>query len=589
MIREGCLARLQRNQYRDVVPLSGIWGFRADPAEEGEARGWAASPSRALEIAVPGSWNEQLAEAGYMSYVGAAWLYTEVFLPPAFAGRRRLLSFGAAGFSAVVYANGVEVGRSSAPYLPFEADVTEVAAPGEVLHIAVRVSNREDPDGVTPAVSRDDFQREGRAKDEVFPATRPDFFPYGGLHGRVDLRVRPLCGVGHVRTRVALESGAAALHVDAEGEGALKALLSLDGEPVAEDASAAGSVRLSVPTPRLWSPATPTLYELTLRLARDGAVVDEVRMPIGLRTVAVEGSRLLLNGEPIFLRGFGRHEDAEVSGRGLNLPYIVKDFGLMRWCGANSFRTSHYPYAEEQLDWADRHGVLVVSELACVNLDFRRVGPATLDRHLMALEAQMARDGGHPSVIMWSLANEPGYLGEPEYNEDNAGAYWDAVFGKARALDPDRPLTMANVQYAGLDDPAFTRCDVIGLNRYHGWYTAPGQIDRGVARVREEMNALAERHGKPIALWEFGADAIAGEHATFDQLFTEEYQADFIAAYLDVAEAHPACIGAHVWNLCDFRTAQHFRRVVVNRKGVFTRDRKPKRAAFMLRDRWTGA
>lgn len=586
------MARPQRNLFRDFIDLSGLWRFRADPAGEGEAAGWARAPGGEaqggeMELAAPGSWNEQLAEAGYMNYVGAAWLYKSVFVPPSFAGRRLILRFEAAGLTAKVFVNGEAAGEGRLPYLPFEADVTGIARPGETMLVAVRISNAEDPDGITPGVAVEDYEREARIKDEVYPATRPDFFPYGGLHRPVYLMATPHAAIDAVRIETRVTDGAAAVEVEADADGVIEAKLRLDGRTVAE-AQGENRLCLEVSNPKLWAPGSPTLYDLALSLKRDGETVDETSMPVGIRTIACEGTSLLLNDEPVFLRGFGRHEDADISGRGLNLPVMVKDFGLMRWCGANSFRTSHYPYASEQLDWADRHGVLVVSELASVNLDFRKVSPATLENHLAALEAQIARDRHHPSVVMWSLANEPGFLGEEAYNEQNAGPYWDKVFARARTLDPSRPLTAANVQYAGIEDPLFERSDIIGLNRYHGWYNAPGQLVRGVEQVRREMDMLAKRHGKPIALWEFGADAVHGEHATSDQMFTEEYQSDFISAFLDLAESHPSCVGAHVWNLADFRTAQHFRRVVVNRKGVFTRDRRPKRAAFALRERWSG-
>lgn len=570
----------QRGAHRDYVTLDGVWGFRADP--DGTA-GPHAEPTHG--IAVPGSWNEQLAESGFMDYVGAVWLTTEVVVPAAFAARRIVLRFGSAGYTAEVFANGERVGEGRLPYLPFEADVTGVATPGEAMRVAVRVSNAEGPDGITPGITREAYGPLGIEGKEYYPATRPDFYPYGGLHRPVHLIARPTDGIDAVRVRTDVADGRASVTVEADGMGELSAELSLRDEPVAAG-QGTGAVTLDVPTPSLWSPAGPTLYDLTLHLHRDGGPVDEWRQAIGIRTVRTEGTALLLNDEPVFLRGFGRHEDASVSGRGLNLPVMVKDFGLMAWCGANSFRTSHYPYAEEQLDWADRHGVLVVSELACVNLDFRSVTDATRANHLAGLEAQVARDRNHPSVVMWSLANEPGYLGEDEYDEAHAGAYWDAVFGRARELDDTRPLTFANVQYAGNDDPAFARADVIGLNRYRGWYDAPGQIERGTERLRGELDDVAARYGKPIAVWEFGADAMAGQHASYDQMFTEEYQADMIEAQLDVIEDHPACVGAHVWNLTDFMTAQHHRRVVVNRKGVFTRDRQPKMAAHMLRRRW---
>jgi beta-glucuronidase len=146
-------------------------------------------------------------------------------------------------------------------------------------------------------------------------------------------------------------------------------------------------------------------------------------------------------------------------------------------------------------------------------------------------------------------------------------------------------MTHANVGYVGNDDPAFAESDIVGMNRYHGWYSEPAQLDRAVARLRDDFDAVAA-HGKPIVLFEFGADAMAGQHASHDQLFTEEYQARFIEAYWAEIEAHAAVAGGHVWNFADFRTAQHGRRVVHNLKGVFTRTRDPKMAAWALRKLW---
>jgi beta-glucuronidase len=302
--------------------------------------------------------------------------------------------------------------------------------------------------------------------------------------------------------------------------------------------------------------------------------------------VRVEGAALLLNGVPVRLKGFGKHEDAPVRGRGLDLPLLVKDFALLRWTGANSVRTSHYPYAEEFYDFADRHGILVIDEVFSVNLDFRRVDAATLAAHQAAVGELIARDRNRTCVIAWSLANEPGYVGEAEYRS-RSGPYWQALFGHARAADPTRPLTHANVGYAGNDDPAFDHADIVTINRYHGWYSEPGQLVRAAAALRADLDHVAA-HGKPVFVAEFGADALAGQHATYDQMFTEEYQADFIETYWREIAAHPACIGGHVWNFADFRTAQHGRRVVFNLKGVFTRTREPKRAAWRLRDLWGG-
>jgi beta-glucuronidase len=575
--------RPQRNAFRDALDLSGIWRIRFDPDDVGQAEGWGAGSAadHTHPIAVPGSWNEQLAEAGFMDYQGAAWLQTEVFIPPSFEGRRVRLRFDSADFSARVFVDGVYAGESGPAFLPFEIDSDGLVA-GRTVRVVVRVDNRLPLDHPTPGVGPEQYAAENRLRDEYRPAVRFDFFPYGGLNRPVWLTATPIGGIESVLLRA---SALGVLTARVDGPPGARVRLSAGG--VDTDGPAGSEISLRVPDVRPWSPADPALYDVVVeRLDALGVVADRVELRTGFRDVAVQGHQLLLNGEPVTLKGFGKHEDGPIRGRGLDLPQLVKDFGLLDWIGANSVRTSHYPYSEDFLDFADARGVLVIDEVFSVNLDFRQVTEATLAQHKAAVRALIERDGHRPSVIAWSLANEPGYLAEPEYKAWS-GPYWKALFHDARALDPTRPLTHANVGYAGLDDPAFDQADIVSINRYFGWYQAPGQIERAVALLRGDLDAVA-RHGKPVFLSEFGADALAGQHSTSPQLFTEEYQADLIAAFWAELERHPAAIGGHVWNFADFRTAQHSRRVVLNLKGVFTRDRQPKRAAFVLRDLWSG-
>lgn len=575
------MIRPQRNAFRDCLDLSGIWRIRFDPDDQGDAEGWSAGSATAdtLPIAVPGSWNEQLAEAGFMDYQGAAWLQTDVFIPRSFEGRRIRLRFDSADFSARVFVDGDFAGDSGPAFLPFEID-SDRLVPGQTARVVVRVDNRLALDGPTPGVGLEQYVSEGRLRDEYRPAVRFDFFPYGGLNRPVWLTATPLGGIEAVRLRA---SSLGVLTARIEGPSGARVRLSADG--VETEGPAGSEISLRVPDVRPWSPADPVLYDVVVeRLDALGVVADRVELRTGFRDVEVRAHQLLLNGEPVVLKGFGKHEDGPVRGRGLDLPQLVKDFGLLDWIGANSVRTSHYPYSEAFLDFADEQGILVIDEVFSVNLDFRQVSEATLAQHKAAVQALIARDGHRPSVIAWSLANEPGYLAEPEYRQ-KSGPYWKDLFGHARDLDPTRPLTHANVGYAGLDDPAFEQADVVSINRYFGWYQAPGQIDRAVEMLRADLDTVAI-HGKPVFVAEFGADALAGQHSTTPQLFTEEYQADLIAAFWAEIERHPACIGGHVWNFADFRTAQHSRRVVLNLKGVFTRDRQPKRAAFVLRDLW---
>jgi beta-glucuronidase len=136
------------------------------------------------------------------------------------------------------------------------------------------------------------------------------------------------------------------------------------------------------------------------------------------------------------------------------------------------------------------------------------------------------------------------------------------------------------------EDPSFAHSDFISVNRYLGWYGIPGDIDKAGEQLRNELEHLHRKFQKPIMVTEFGADTISGEHATYPQMFTEEYQSLLIEKYFHVIESLPFTVGEHIWNFADFRTAQHHRRVVLNRKGVFTRQRDPKSAAFVIRQHW---
>ena len=301
------------------------------------------------------------------------------------------------------------------------------------------------------------------------------------------------------------------------------------------------------------------------------------------------------------LTGFGRHEDFPISGRGLNVPLIVKDYSLLKWIGANSYRTSHYPYAEEQMMLADREGILVIDEIPAVSLQFED-GDENIQTRLAMCKQQMeeliARDKNHASVIMWSVANEPmppdmmrRFMGGGDDGEDDAKtaagtAFFKELFDLTRALDPSRLVTLVGVMGGPLE--WLDLADVVCINRYWGWYTQGGQIDAGAEFLAQELDGLYDQLGKPIIITEFGADTIAGAHSDPPEMWTEEYQVEFLRAYLDVADERPYVAGLHVWNFADFKTGQGTRRAAgLNMKGVFTRDRRPKMAAHLLRERWT--
>jgi beta-glucuronidase len=268
----------------------------------------------------------------------------------------------------------------------------------------------------------------------------------------------------------------------------------------------------------------------------------------------------------------------------------VRDFELMRWTGANSFRTSHYPYNEELMQMADRMGFLVIDEVPATSLGFLsdRFDDLTglLENHKRVLKELIDRDRNHPSVISWSTANEPNLWNEPSYGNEASRRYFREIYQHVRSLDPSRPVIAITTPTFSVEDDSLAACDIIGINRYFGWYTEPASLKAAGVKLDREMDALFARYGKPIMITECGADTIEGAHSTTVQMFTEEYQTELLRVYAAVADQKAYCAGFHVWNFADFLTPQHFRRVILNRKGVFTREREPKGAAFFLRSHW---
>ena len=351
---------------------------------------------------------------------------------------------------------------------------------------------------------------------------------------------------------------------------------------------------LRVPAARFWSPGDPYLYPLTVTLTDGQGVTDAYTLDIGIRTVEVRGDQLLLNREPIKLTGFGKHEDFPLSGRGLNLPMWIRDYELLKWVGANSYRTSHYPYAEEAMQLADRLGILVINEIPAVGLNFEDPEEQTQQRLAQCqkqLRELIARDKNHPSTIMWNVANEPMGgpplgMGAPVPRAVEAGMrFFRQLYDDAHRLDGTRPVTLVGVQ-GGVRD-WLGIFDVVCVNAYYGWYTEPGQLDLARQALELNLDDLHRAFGKPVMITEFGTDTLPGIHNQPPEMWTEEYQVEFIRRHLDVAARRPFMIGMHIWNFADFKTGQGtMRAAAMNFKGVFTRDRRPKMAAHFLRDRW---
>jgi beta-glucuronidase len=277
---------------------------------------------------------------------------------------------------------------------------------------------------------------------------------------------------------------------------------------------------------------------------------------------------------------------------------MVHDFELLKWVGANSIRTSHYPYSEEFMDYADSHGVVVIDETAAVGMNAavaavlgtkidrvyspETVSEKTREVHAQAIRELYERDKNRPSVVIWSIANEP------ESHTDESVAYFEPLFALAKKLDPHRPVGFVNVQMSPAKTcklAAFS--DIIMINRYNGWYSETGDLAAAEAALEAEIRDW-ENYGKPILMTEYGADTVAGLHTLNGAMWSEEFQTELLDMFHRVFDRHDSMQGEHVWNFADFQTSLGIVRVDGNKKGAFTRDRRPKAAAHLLRKRWTG-
>jgi beta-glucuronidase len=591
------MLRPQDTSTRERKNLNGLWSFALDAEAQGRTASWFAGPlPAAREMAVPASYNDVAADAAVRDHIGNVWYQRTVWVPRGWDGRRIVLHFESATHRATVWVDDVEVVFHEGGYTPFEVDVTDHARPGEEVRITACVNNTLSFQSIPPGVV------------EETPAGRRqrywhDFFNYAGLHRSVWLYSTATAHLTDVTVTTDLDGDTGVVGYRAEAEKAdgldvRVVLRDAEGTEVASGGGASGTLR--VPSVHRWAPGDGYLYDLELQLVDGGTVVDTYHQSVGVRTVAVDGIRFLINGEPFHFTGFGKHEDLPVIGKGHNDAFLVHDFELLRWIGANSFRTSHYPYSEDVLDYADRHGMVLIDETAAVGLNMGLGGGifggqgyttfspetannATQEVHAQAIRELVARDKNHPSVVLWSIANEP------ESETEAAESYFRPLFDVARQADPTRPVGFVNVMLAPHGKCRVSQfADVLMLNRYYGWYVDTGDLAAAELHAEAELTAWAG-DGKPIIITEYGADTYPGLHSVVaGNPWTEEYQVEYLEMNHRVFDRIDAIVGEQMWNFADFATTSGIMRVGGNKKGAFTRDRQPKAAAHYLRRRWHG-
>ena len=573
----------QSNAARMVEDLGGLWDFRF----QGDAA-W-------QPIAVPASYNDQSPDPRFRNQAGVVEYRRRVTIPSRWKGMRVCLRFDGVAHSARVLLNGREIAVHRGGFLPFEVPLAGILEPGETGVLTVEADNRishatlpigveggvaffgSDNPGIPSVEAGKQRQREQGINQPAF-----DFFNYTGIQRPVRLTATPARYIRDL-TLVPSVSGEVRYSVETAGEGGAEEPVRIeicgeDGRVAACAEGAEGTLR--IPDPRLWEPwpGTPYLYTARVRYGEDC-----YEQPFGIREVRVEGTRFLINGKPVYFHGPCKHEDSAFHGRGMDPCLNLTDINLYHWLHANCFRTSHYPYAEEMMQLCDREGILIVDETPAVGMwADENYGWGLADYHRQVLLDMIARDKNHPCVVMWSLGNEP----DTDTYPDKAYDYWHPLYETAHRADPqNRPVTLVGCQNRYDRDRIVPAMDVVLINRYYGWYNLSGDLETAKYAFRLELDWWATQH-KPLILSEYGADTIAGLHGAVPEMFTEEFQVAFYEAVHECLDERDFVIGEMPWNFADFATCQGPMRVGGNRKGLFTRDRRPKMAAHYFRARW---
>jgi beta-glucuronidase len=508
---------------------------------------------------VPGDWNTQRPDLFY--YEGTLW-YRRTFeaAPPA-EGERAFLRFGAANYRADVYLNGHKLGVHVGGFTPFSFEVTRQLKAG-TNSLVVKVDNKRFKEGV--------------------PTLNTDWWNYGGLTRSVKLVRTPARFIADHRLWIESEdTKTIAGWVQVAGAGAGERVqiaipeLGQDFSAHTDDTGKA-TFRLAAPDLQLWSPTHPRLYTVTL--AHGSGRISEA---MGFRTIRTRGKELLLNGQPVFLRGICIHEEFPLHGGG-RVRSADQAKQLLLWAkelGCNFVRLAHYPHNEDMTRLADELGLMVWSEVPVywtidwTNEDTYRNAEAQLTDNIR-------RDANRASIILWSLANETPV-------SEARTRFLTRLATKARELDSTRLLSAALEKHAKkgvanvnvVEDPLAEHLDVLAFNQYVGWYDG---LPEKCGRVRWEIP-----YDKPVFISEFGGDAKAGHHGDQSQRWTEEFQADLYRQTLPMLDQIDGFAGCAPWILVDFRSPKRVLPGIqdgFNRKGLISSDGARKQAFFVLQD-----
>ena len=569
-----CIDLLQNIESRDKISLNGSWDIIVDPLENGyynhrlipKSNGYFTnakmkSPSSlveynfdtSLQLMVPGDWNTQMEKLYY--YEGTVWYKKDFHYTPK-EDELVYLYFEAVNYEAIVYINGELVGSHVGGYTPFQFDITTKIKEGNNF-VVVKVDNKR--------------------KRENVPTVNQDWWNYGGITRSVHLITTPKTHIFDYEIRLSKDK------VDI-----------IEGWVAVKNANSGETVNLIIPElgrnltlslengkanfsfkakPVLWEPNNPKLYEVTVSTQS-----DKLTDYIGFRSITTNGTKVLLNGKELFLKGISIHEEAPFKTGRVTSKEECRI--LLEWAkelGCNFLRLAHYPHSETMVREAEKMGFMLWTEIP-VYWTILFDNEDTYFNAENQLSEMITRDKNRAAVILWSVANET-----PE--GETRISFLSNLAQYARKLDNTRLITAAlDTQSEGvggklIEDELGRVVDIIGINSYCGWY---GGTPESCATLK-----WASVYNKPMIMSEVGAGALFGLHGKKNERWTEEYQADVYKNNIEMMRNIDFLAGLSPWILMDFRSPRRpLKRIQedFNRKGLISEQGMRKQAFYILQD-----
>lgn len=559
--------------------INGVWYYRVDVKDEGEnsswmKENWLEDDSYTINfINLPNCWNsvDKLER-----FEGIIWFFR---ILPEFSSedlmKDIIIEFKAINYHSKVWVNGVKIGENEGGFLPFRLKI-----PANVLRI---------DDNNFIFVRVENFRKQNRIPGRSF-----DWFNYGGIYRDVNLLILEKTRIAWVGIQSQLTLTDSLLEIKYELTsphsdqdlviewrlnylGIRSSKTKYEGnskksikEGLLETQRMKGKFGISISSPKLWSPETPHLYQLELKLEGSN---DLYSVRFGIRTIRVEGSCILLNNNKIKLYGVNLHEERVPYGRTIPTHLRREDILEIKSLNFNSLRTAHYPHDESLLDIADEEGILILEEIPVYwTLEFRN--PKVLRLAARMLRKMIQRDYNHPSIIQWSVGNEIP-LGNP-----SCRYFIKELIRLGKKSDESRLFTFVMEPISSIFPVSlYGVTDINCLNIYFGWYYFSAKFLHyfmDILRLGNDLN--------PWLITEFGAGAKYGYRRKNSTKFSEEYQAAVIGQKIRIAASKEYIAGWFIWIYRDFRS--HMRTNIYqkgfNRKGIVDERNRKKLISHFL-------